>query len=129
MCFKFKKTSRKELGASPGSWAGASWMRTSLRRPSHGVNTRRGPPRPASPTQLERHAEPGENAPRERPNLGPCPQARRRRGGRRGQEDEEATLWLIPPAQSRTDRARPAPAETGRPHFSGTDIRDRGGNF
>lgn len=64
ICFMFKKTSRKELSASPRFWAWASWMKTRLRCPSHGINTRRCPPHPASPTQLKQHTEPGEMRPR-----------------------------------------------------------------
>lgn len=49
--------------------------------------------------------------------------------GERVQEDKPATLWLIPPTQSKADRGQPAAAETGWEHFSGTDISDPGGNF
>lgn len=47
----------------------------------------------------------------------------------RVQEDKAATLWRIPPTQSKADRGQPAAAETGWAHFSGTDISDPGGNF
>lgn len=124
----FEKPQGKSSAPHPGSGPGPAG-----RKPDAGVQTRvltlvTVPPHPASPTQLKQHTEQGENSPQERLNLGPRGQgvANWASGG---QEDEEATLWLIPPAQSQTDRGQPTPAEMGQAHFSGTDISDRGGNF
>lgn len=88
------------------------------------------------PQQLKQHTEHKKIHPRRDLELGSCSQGIANwapphggQWGTGGQEDKEAALGLSPPAQSRSDRGQPTPAETGQAHFSGTDISDRGGNF